>query len=51
MGQFRWQGNVTTSPTDKVPIGSTLRGTYDFDSQGAGSDASLFQWYYKASNI
>ncbi|BBI92019.1 uncharacterized protein SSYIS1_15180 [Serratia symbiotica] len=31
-------------------IGSTLTVTYDFDSQGAGSDGSLFQWYYKASN-
>ncbi|NIG87403.1 MAG: hypothetical protein G5703_02225 [Serratia symbiotica] len=40
--------NITLSRTGNVLIGSTLAATYDFYNQGAGSNASLFQWYYKS---
>ncbi|MBF1995135.1 inverse autotransporter beta domain-containing protein [Serratia symbiotica] len=40
--------NITLSRTGNVLIGSTLAATYDFYNQGTGSNASLFQWYYKS---
>ncbi|OON41351.1 hypothetical protein BTJ39_05150 [Izhakiella australiensis] len=39
--------NLSVSPSGSVLPNTPLSGRYDFDAQGTGADASLYQWYWR----